>query len=208
MPCTVKIIENVIILEVKNLLQGWPAYVINFTPEDTGPHKIILHLRNPSKYVTVDTDSENDDPGACPSDYRKLTTNCDARIMVPTPHRDGPSQPYESPDESSDDGDDESSNNGDNELSSGKQTPSTTVDAIPINLHGIPNDTVPKKRKFLDEAWPPPRPRAFRNISNNSSIASYQAFLTFPAAVKAAPDGAGGALDADKLVGDNSAVNN
>ncbi|KAI6038170.1 hypothetical protein EDC04DRAFT_2896781 [Pisolithus marmoratus] len=197
---TVKIIENVIVLEVNNLLEGWPAYVINFTPEDTGPHKIILHLRNPSKYVTLDTDDEDEDPGAPPSEYKRLTTISDARIMVPTPRRDGPSQPYESPEESSDDGDDESS--------SGEQTPSVTVDAIPVNLNGIPHDIVPKKRKFFDEAWPPRRPRAFRSISANSSIASYEAFLTFPAAVKAAPEDTCRALDGETAAGNDTAVKN
>ncbi|KAI6094429.1 hypothetical protein F5141DRAFT_1223958 [Pisolithus sp. B1] len=174
---TIKIIENIIVLKVNNLLQGWPVYVINFMPENTGPHKIILHLRDPSKYVTVDTDDEDKDPGAHP---RMLTASSDARIMVPTPCHDGPSQPYESPEESSDDGD--------NELSSGKQTPSVTVNVIPVNLHGIPHDIVPKKCKFFDEAWPPHCPQAFCSISANSSITSYEAFLTFPAAVKAAPE--------------------
>ncbi|KAI5998486.1 hypothetical protein F5J12DRAFT_895408 [Pisolithus orientalis] len=59
-PTTVKIIKNIIILEVENLLQGWPAYVINFTPENPGPHKLILHLKNPKKYVKIDSDDEDE----------------------------------------------------------------------------------------------------------------------------------------------------
>ncbi|KAI6002450.1 hypothetical protein F5J12DRAFT_894215 [Pisolithus orientalis] len=78
-PTTVKIIENVIILKVKNLLQGWPAYVINFTPENPGPHKLILHLKNPKKYVKVDSDNEDE---AMIVEYCTLTSNSDVKIMV------------------------------------------------------------------------------------------------------------------------------
>ncbi|KAI6021979.1 hypothetical protein EDC04DRAFT_2901084 [Pisolithus marmoratus] len=56
----VKLIENVIILEVENLLQDWPMYVINFTAENTGPQKLILHLKNASKYVRIDSDDEDE----------------------------------------------------------------------------------------------------------------------------------------------------
>jgi hypothetical protein len=29
--------DNVLVLEVENLLDGWPTYEINFTPEKPGP---------------------------------------------------------------------------------------------------------------------------------------------------------------------------
>ncbi|KAI5985184.1 hypothetical protein EDD15DRAFT_2200789 [Pisolithus albus] len=102
---TVKMLEN---LEVDNILQVWPAYVITFTPEDTRPHKIILHLKNPSKYVTVESDDEDNDTGAQASEYRKLITNSDGRVMVTVQDNNGPSLQYES-EETSDDGDDETS---------------------------------------------------------------------------------------------------
>ena len=41
---TIKVIENVIVLEVNNILQGWPAYVINFTAQGAGPHIGIYML--------------------------------------------------------------------------------------------------------------------------------------------------------------------
>ena len=46
---TIKQLENVIVLEVNNILQGWPAYVINFTPESTDPHVRI------SSHIPLDT---------------------------------------------------------------------------------------------------------------------------------------------------------
>ncbi|KAI6156973.1 hypothetical protein BKA82DRAFT_25884 [Pisolithus tinctorius] len=172
---TVKVLENVIVLEVENILEGWPAYVINFTPEDTSPHKIILHLKNPSKSVTIDSDDGNSDPEGPPNEYTKLTTNRKACIMVPKP-RNNPA-PYESPEESSDDGDEISSDD--------EEVPPTTINAIPVHLCGVPKDTIPMKRKNkFDPNWPPRRPRAFKAISPNSSIVSYEAFMTFPAAVK------------------------
>ncbi|KAI5986012.1 hypothetical protein EDC04DRAFT_2913530 [Pisolithus marmoratus] len=70
----VKLIENVIILEVENLLQDWPVYVINFTVENTGPQKLILHLKNTSKYVRIDSDDEDE---TVVSEHHS-----DARIMV------------------------------------------------------------------------------------------------------------------------------
>jgi len=29
--------DNVVILEVDNLLSGWPTYIVDFTPKKTGP---------------------------------------------------------------------------------------------------------------------------------------------------------------------------
>lgn len=43
---TIKQLENVIVLEVDNILQGWPSYLINFTPESTGPH-VCISSHNP-----------------------------------------------------------------------------------------------------------------------------------------------------------------
>ncbi|KAI6114441.1 hypothetical protein F5141DRAFT_1062844 [Pisolithus sp. B1] len=159
---TVKLMENVIILEVENILEGWLAYVITFMPEDTQPHKIILHLKNPSKYITVDSDDSDDDTGARHTEYNsisdhgteKLTTISDVRIMVTSKQNDGPSLQYESEEQSSDDGNDESSS-GEDENSSSQKTPPTTVCAIPVTLSGIPKDMIPAKRKTFDLNWPP-----------------------------------------------------
>ncbi|KAI5981389.1 hypothetical protein F5J12DRAFT_788653 [Pisolithus orientalis] len=177
----ITILENIIVLEVDNILQGWPVYVINFTPEDTCPHKIILHLKNPSKYehVTVDSDDDDSKSGACAREYiflikaGTLTTNSDAQVMVYMEHPDGPTVQYKH-EESSNDGDDSnkdeassgedtkplSSNNAnlppgkDTNLSFGKDTqPTKAVHAIPVALAGLPKDIIPTKcKRFM--TWP------------------------------------------------------
>ena len=37
LPCIIQTADNVLLLEVNNLLTGWPTYIINFTPEQPGP---------------------------------------------------------------------------------------------------------------------------------------------------------------------------
>jgi hypothetical protein len=57
-----------------------------------------------------------------------------------------------------------------------------------VRLLGILKDPVPvsRKRKFNDsKPWPPPRSRAFRQLSTNQSLSAFRQFKTFPAAVAA-----------------------
>ncbi|KAG1822718.1 uncharacterized protein BJ212DRAFT_1477134 [Suillus subaureus] len=52
--------DNVIVMEVNNLLVGWLAYEIKFTPKKPGPVKLIIHLKDAVKFMHVEepTDSE------------------------------------------------------------------------------------------------------------------------------------------------------
>ncbi|KIK17841.1 hypothetical protein PISMIDRAFT_14806 [Pisolithus microcarpus 441] len=168
-PATVKLVENVIVLEVDNIMQDWPAYVINFTAENTGP-------QNASKSIRIDSDDEDE---ATVSEYRALTEDHDARILVTAVQRDETLR-YESLDGTSDDGEEAAASD---EESHDENLPATTH-AVPVFLHGTPKEPAPLKRKTFDENWPPRRPRAFRKISPNSSIAMYDSFMTFPAAVR------------------------
>jgi hypothetical protein len=34
--------DNVIVMDIENLLTGWPTYEIDFTPENPGPLVLIL----------------------------------------------------------------------------------------------------------------------------------------------------------------------
>jgi len=34
--------DNVIVMDIENLLTGWPTYKIDFTPENPGPLVLIL----------------------------------------------------------------------------------------------------------------------------------------------------------------------
>ncbi|KAI6021194.1 hypothetical protein EDC04DRAFT_2901383 [Pisolithus marmoratus] len=178
---TIKLIENIIILEVENLLQDWPAYVINFMAENTGPQKLILHLKNASKYVRIDSDDEDEtvvsEHHRYHITYSALTTNSDARIMVTAVKHDETLQ-YDSPGETSDK---EEMPSSDEDVP--KVLP-TTMHAVPISLHGTPKEPAPLKRKAFDKNWPPRCPHAFRKISPNSLIAMYNSFWMFPAAVR------------------------
>jgi len=88
MNTTMKVIENVIVLEVENILKGWPTYIIKFTPESMCPHiristhiathhlmlalqKIILHLQKPSNCITVGLEDDDSKFVSHPSEYGK-----------------------------------------------------------------------------------------------------------------------------------------
>ncbi|KAI5997747.1 hypothetical protein EDC04DRAFT_2893441 [Pisolithus marmoratus] len=150
---TVYLCENTILLEVDNILQDWPAYVINFTPENLGPVKLVLHFKKPSRYMEIDP---NDDDPEITNKYRTMTMNKDAKIAVTmTPQ------------------------------SKSNMPPAVVTDAIPVELHGFPKQSasVPVKRKRFDSQdaqWPPPRPRALRKISYNTSIAQFDTLKTLP----------------------------
>ncbi|KAF9224439.1 hypothetical protein BS17DRAFT_816644 [Gyrodon lividus] len=62
-PTIIEASNNTIVLEVSNLLTGWPSYVIDYTPTQPGPIKMILRLKDTSLYVWVDeedTDTDED----------------------------------------------------------------------------------------------------------------------------------------------------
>ncbi|KAF8834912.1 hypothetical protein BDN67DRAFT_1016027 [Paxillus ammoniavirescens] len=61
----IQLCNNVLILTVNNMLSGWPTYVIDFTVENLGPMKLLLHLKDPSKYV-LNEDEEDQDSSKTP----------------------------------------------------------------------------------------------------------------------------------------------
>ncbi|KAI6137349.1 hypothetical protein F5141DRAFT_1060187 [Pisolithus sp. B1] len=172
----VKLIENVIILEVDNIMQDWPAYVINFTAENTGP-------QNVTKSIRIDSDDEDE---ATVSEYHMslhtysaLTEDRDARILVTAVQRDKTLR-YGSLQDTSDD---------DKEVSSSDEETHdeilpTITHVVPVFLHGTPKEPTPLKCKTFDKNWPPRCPCAFHKISPSSSTAMYDLFMTFPVAVR------------------------
>ncbi|KAI5990587.1 hypothetical protein EDC04DRAFT_2911896 [Pisolithus marmoratus] len=184
---TVKLVENVIILEVENLLQDWPMYVINFMAENTGPQKLILHLKNASKYVRIDSDNEDK---TVVSEHCALTTNSDARIMVTTVH----------PGETSDEEEMPSSNE-----EAHHKVLLTTTHAVPVSHHGTPKEPAPLKCKTFDENWPPHHPRTFCKISPDSLIVMYNSFWTFPAAIRQILEDISNSPAGENVEGDSTA---
>ncbi|KAG1789936.1 uncharacterized protein HD556DRAFT_1446513 [Suillus plorans] len=53
--------DNVVVMEVDNLLAGWPTYTIDFTPERPGPLKLVLRLKDASSYRSTDDDDSADE---------------------------------------------------------------------------------------------------------------------------------------------------
>ncbi|KIK76547.1 hypothetical protein PAXRUDRAFT_18125 [Paxillus rubicundulus Ve08.2h10] len=60
-PTIIEASNNTIVLEVDNLLTGWPSYVIDYTPTQPGPVKMILRLKDTSPYVWVDEEDSDTD---------------------------------------------------------------------------------------------------------------------------------------------------
>ncbi|KAG1755278.1 uncharacterized protein EDB91DRAFT_1077253 [Suillus paluster] len=52
--------DNVVIMEIDNLLAGWPTYTINFTPEHPGP-LLILRLKDASNFRSTEDDDSADE---------------------------------------------------------------------------------------------------------------------------------------------------
>ncbi|KAG0695862.1 hypothetical protein DFH29DRAFT_879738 [Suillus ampliporus] len=52
---------NFIVINVENLLIDWPTYLLEFTPKNPGPVKLILCLKDVSK-LTWDQDSNTETP--------------------------------------------------------------------------------------------------------------------------------------------------
>ncbi|KAI5999727.1 hypothetical protein EDC04DRAFT_2612164 [Pisolithus marmoratus] len=168
------------------------------------PTEIILHLKNPLKSVTVGLDDEDRDPAAPLSEYNtaKLMTNIEVRVLAPSHDRSyaawllnlilissysGSNLPNESAKESSDD----------------KKTLPTAINVILVNFSSVPKDTIPMKHKAFDVNQPPHSPHAFQEISQNSSITSYEAFMASLVAVKCMEDSCGG-LDGEKIMWANT----
>ncbi|KAG1719029.1 hypothetical protein EDB19DRAFT_2045431 [Suillus lakei] len=53
--------DNVVVMEVDNLLAGWPTYTISFTPERPGPLKLILRLKDVSNFRSTEDDDSADE---------------------------------------------------------------------------------------------------------------------------------------------------
>ncbi|KAG2111762.1 hypothetical protein DEU56DRAFT_919953 [Suillus clintonianus] len=168
--------DNVIVMEVDNLLVGWPAYEIKFTPKKPGPVKLIIRLKDAVKFMHVEesTDSEaellfssNGRKRARKNKKIKTGSAIEANTIV-------------------------------NALAALKITStssdSTSFHANPVRLVGIRERPpapvrVPLKPKFSDDniPWPPIRPRrALRDIKTDEGTNLFEMVKAIPAAV--APD--------------------
>ncbi|KAG2038105.1 hypothetical protein BDR03DRAFT_1010045 [Suillus americanus] len=66
--------DNIIVMDVKNLLTGWPTYEINFTPENPGPLKLIIRLKDPAKMVHIKESSDSEAELLLPGNHKRKRT--------------------------------------------------------------------------------------------------------------------------------------
>ncbi|KIK32785.1 hypothetical protein CY34DRAFT_18798 [Suillus luteus UH-Slu-Lm8-n1] len=163
--------DNILVLEVDNLLNGWPTYEINFTPEKPGPLKLIIRLHDAVKLKELEdsSDSEVEELFSGKSKGRK-------RLRTNTKGLGHPDTPVQS--------------NVSDLVDSGTCS-NNHFNAKPIQLLGLrvlkepalPKIPVSRKRPFHDTDWPPRRPRRLRRISPDERITELHTFRTFSAAV-------------------------
>ncbi|KAG2742710.1 hypothetical protein P692DRAFT_20821674 [Suillus brevipes Sb2] len=162
--------DNVIVMDIENLLTGWPTYEIEFTPENPGPLKLIIRLKDPVKMVHIEESTDSEAELLIPG-KRKRTSLSDreskkikrfsADTIKITEDLVGLKLTSQS-----------SGNN--------------SVKAKPVRLVGIPKNPPPYKPKFDSRiAWPPRRRHHCRDVKDKDSIANLEMLQALPAPVAA-----------------------
>ncbi|KAG1744519.1 uncharacterized protein EDB91DRAFT_1080634 [Suillus paluster] len=161
---------NYIVLDVKNLLKGWPTYIIEFTPQKPGPVKLLLRLRDAKKLRWIDDgDSEADElilQGTCRKTPKKQSSSSTSAIKTdPDTGTIGSNTP------------------------SASELGSPTLLANPVQFLGVLEDPPVKKRKFADEdsVWPPHHSQAYRDVLD-LPLAAFRNLMILSAPVEAAVD--------------------
>ncbi|KAG2362501.1 hypothetical protein BDR07DRAFT_1484698 [Suillus spraguei] len=68
--------DKVIVMDIENLLTGWLTYEINFTPENLGPLKLIICLKEPVKMVHIEESSDSEADLLIPGNHKwKMTSS-------------------------------------------------------------------------------------------------------------------------------------
>ncbi|KAG2740196.1 hypothetical protein P692DRAFT_20881318 [Suillus brevipes Sb2] len=170
--------DNVMVMDIDNLLAGWPTYEVNFTPRNPGPVKLIIRLKDAVKLVHIEdsTDSEAEllIPGKpkgrkrTASNHKNKKPKIDSVINTDKIADDLAALKITSP------------------------SSSNSFKANPVRLVGIhkaPANVSSKRRKFVDDSdtpWPPRRPRTLRDIKTSEEISRFEMLRALPGAVAAA----------------------
>ncbi|KIK97809.1 hypothetical protein PAXRUDRAFT_9953 [Paxillus rubicundulus Ve08.2h10] len=165
-PVIIKASNNTIVIEVDNLLTGWPSYVIDYTPTQPVTLKMILRLEDTSPYVWVDEeDSDTDEDNTqklaqVPDNMRTMKATAKTLTV---------------------------------DVLCESTTPSNVpicmlVDATPVELHGLLKELTFKNLKhdrFIDDdvLWPPPRPHAFHKVEATTRFKTLKALTRLVKAV-------------------------
>ncbi|KAG1907607.1 uncharacterized protein F5891DRAFT_974296 [Suillus fuscotomentosus] len=156
--------DNVIVMDIENLLTGWPTYEINFTPENPGPLKLIIHLKDPIKMVHIEDSSDSEADLLIPGNHKRKKTSWTNRenkrtktFMTDTIKLTEDLAGLKIMSQSS----------GNN-----------TVKGRSVRLVGARKNPLPRKRIFDSSThWPPCRPLHYRDVEDKDCIASLDIFL-------------------------------
>ncbi|KAG1782181.1 hypothetical protein EV702DRAFT_1192837 [Suillus placidus] len=147
--------DNIVMLEIDNMLSGWPTYTLDFTPERPGPLKIILRLRDAVKFrVIEDENSDNEAGGQGNSTLQSDTTMVCEPTLAPK----------------------------DSDMPQRINAKPVVLHVIPKDSPSIIRMRE-KFEDDHGYTWPPRR--GFRESSNRTQITQVDAFMTLPAAVEA-----------------------
>ncbi|KAG1824733.1 uncharacterized protein BJ212DRAFT_1295833 [Suillus subaureus] len=148
----VNINGNYIFMDVENLLIDWPTYMIKFTPTHPGPVALILHLKDTSRFTSVE-DMESD------TETSKLKAHkmYDTFFFSSSSMKDDLDVTFVS-----------------NEMTSKTEDDPNLFTATPVRLTRVRKDFTSKKHKLshghffgdADSVWPPHWPHGYQDISS------------------------------------------
>ncbi|KIK44432.1 hypothetical protein CY34DRAFT_11104 [Suillus luteus UH-Slu-Lm8-n1] len=162
--------DNVIVMEIENLLTGWPTYEIEFTPENPGPLKLIICLKDPVKMMDIEDSTDSEADLLIPGNHKRKKTSS-------TNHKSKKIKMFSS--------DTIKITEDLARLQIASQNPgSNSVKAKPVRLVGIRKNPPPCKSKF-DSTWPPRRRHHFRDIETKDSIVGLDILQALPAPIAA-----------------------
>ncbi|KAG1775614.1 hypothetical protein EV702DRAFT_1199095 [Suillus placidus] len=147
--------DNIVMLEIDNMLSGWPTYTLDFTPERPGPLKIILHLRDAVKFRVIEDENSDNEAGWQGNSTLQSDTTM---VCEPTLAPKDPDMPQRI------------------------NAKPVVLHVIPKDSPSIIHMRE-KFEDDHGYTWPPRR--GFRECSNRTQIAQVDAFMTLPAAVEA-----------------------
>ncbi|KAG1834905.1 hypothetical protein EV424DRAFT_1532095 [Suillus variegatus] len=154
-------------MDIENLLTGWPTYEIKFTPENPGPLKLIIWLKDPVKMVHIEESTDSEAELLIPGSRKRKRTDRE-RKKIKTFLADTIKLAED--------------------LAGLKITSQTsgnnTVKARPVRLVGACEDPLPRKPRFDSSThWPPRRHLRFRDVEDKDCIASLDVLRAVPAPV-------------------------
>ncbi|KAG1906582.1 uncharacterized protein F5891DRAFT_975355 [Suillus fuscotomentosus] len=167
--------DSVIVMEIENLLTGWPTYEINFTPKNPGPLKSIICLKDSVKMIHIEDSTDNEADMLIPGNHKRKKT-------LPTNHKSKKIKTFSA-----------DTIKITEDLAGLKITSQSSeknsVNAKPVRLFGACENPPPCKLKFDSSTdWPPCCHHHFRDVDveDKHSVADFDFVQAMPAPV--APD--------------------